>query len=138
MIKHLRFPHFLQRENGVSLAEFALILPVFLAILLGMVDLGQGFNTYLGMLNATREGVFWFATTVDEAGMNTRITVELDRVGLTPADVSITLVPAKESYEAGDIVTLNIEYSYELLFGELTGLPSLTLRTANTAVVNVK
>jgi Flp pilus assembly protein TadG len=136
VIKHLQLPHFLRRENGISLAEFALILPVFLAILLGMVDLGHGFNTYLGMLNATREGAFWFARNgADESGMNVRIASELDRVGLTPDEVTVTLVPVKTSYEEGDIVTLTIEYSYELLFGALTGLPSLTLHTQHTMVV---
>lgn len=137
-MKQLRLPHFLQRENGVSLAEFALILPIFLALLLGMVDLGHGFNTYLGMHNATREGVFWFARNgADVEGMNARIAAELDRVGLTLDMVNVaSIVPEKESYEVGDIVTLKIEYTYDLLFGALTDLPSLTLRTQNTAVIH--
>ncbi|MEZ4725721.1 MAG: pilus assembly protein [Caldilineaceae bacterium] len=135
-MKQLRRIHCLRNEKGISLAEFALILPVFLAILLGIVDLGQGFNTYLGMLNATREGVIWLANNPDDlAGMNARISTELARVKLTLEHVNSTRVPEQASYDSGDIITLRLEYSYDLLFGALTGLPSLTLRTENTMVV---
>lgn len=135
-MKHLQRIHCLRNEKGISLAEFALILPVFLAILLGMVDMGHGFNTYLGMLNATREGVRWLANNPDDlAGMNARVSTELARVGLTTEHVNATRIPEKLTYDSGDIVTLKLEYSYDLLFGALTGLPSLTLRTENTMAV---
>lgn len=135
-MKHLQRIHGLRNEKGISLAEFALILPVFLAILLGMVDMGHGFNTYLGMLNATREGVRWLANNPDDlAGMNARVSTELARVGLTTEHVNATRIPEKLTYDSGDLVTLKLEYSYDLLFGALTGLPSLTLRTENTMAV---
>jgi len=129
----LRSKYFLNREEGVSLAEFALILPVFLALVLGMIDLGQGFNTYIGMLNATREGAIWLARNPDDLnGMNTRITKELSRMGLSPGDLTITRTPEKQSYESGDIVTVTLEYSYQLTFGLLTNIPTLTLHTEHT------
>ncbi|MEP7378425.1 MAG: TadE family protein [Chloroflexota bacterium] len=43
-------------ERGQSLAEFALILPVFALCLLGMLELGLGFNHYMTVEYATREG----------------------------------------------------------------------------------
>ena len=136
-MKHLRLKQLLRREEGISLAELALILPVFLALLLGMIDLGHGFNTYLGMLNAAREGSFWLMKEgTDVAGMNNRITVELERVDLTLADMQGAItIPHKGSYEPGDIVTVRLDYSYELMFGAITGLPSLTLSAENTVKV---
>jgi Flp pilus assembly protein TadG len=128
-----------QREEGISLAEFALILPIFLLILLGMVDMGQGFNTYIGMLNATREGVIWLANNPDDlTGMNTRISTELGRVGLTSAAMTITCTPSKSTYEEGDFVTLIIEYPYQVMFGAITGIPTLTLHTEHTMRVGVQ
>lgn len=122
-----------RRQEGISLAEFALILPVFLLILLGMVDMGRGFNTYIGMLNATREGVVWLANTRDDLdGMNNRIESELNQIGLTTADVIITREPNQAAYVGGDLVTLKIEYPYELLFGAATNFSTLTLRTEHT------
>lgn len=129
----LRLKYFLSPEEGISLVEFALILPVFLALLLGMIDLGQGFNTYIGMLNATREGVIWLANDPDNvAGMNTRITKELSRLGLTTSDMVITRTPEKLAYDSGDIVTLTLEYHYPLTFGLITKIPTLTLHTEYT------
>lgn len=139
-MKQLRIKYLLHREEGISLAEFALILPIFLGLLLGMVDLGHGFNTYLGMHNAAREGSFWIMrNSTDVEGMNARITTELARVGLTLEDLDDSegsfANPAKLSYDIGDIVTVRLAYSYDLLFGALTGLPSLTLRVENTVHV---
>ena len=136
-MKQLRLPYLLRREEGISLAEFALILPVFLTILLGMVDLGKGFNTYLGMLNAAREGSFWVARyPSDIAGMNARIALELARVDLTLADMEDPVrTPNQTSYATGDIVTVRLRYSYELMFGAITGLPTLTLDASNTMKV---
>ncbi|MBX3014643.1 MAG: pilus assembly protein [Caldilineaceae bacterium] len=120
-------------ERGNSLVEFALILPIFLALLLGMVDIGQGFNTYIGMLNANREGVIWLARNpADLTGMNTRIASELERVGVPVESVFVSRIPAKSTYQSGDIVTVTLEHPYPLLFGAITGVPSLTLRTEHT------
>lgn len=132
LLTHLRHTIFGPQE-GISLAEFALILPVFLLILLGMVDMGRGFNTYIGMLNATREGAIWLANTGDDlTGMNARIEGELSRVGLTAANMTITRTPSKSAYASGDLVTLKIEYPYDLLFGAITGFSTVTIRTEHT------
>lgn len=132
LLTHLRHT-ILRAQEGISLAEFALILPVFLLILLGMVDMGRGFNTYIGMLNATREGAIWLANTGDDlTGMNNRIESELDRVGLATSDVTITRTPNKSTYESGDLVTLTIEHPYDLLFGAITGFSTVTLHTEHT------
>lgn len=129
----LRLKYFLNREEGISLAEFALILPVFLTLVLGMIDLGQGFNTYIGMLNATREGAFWLARNPDDLdGMNARITKELSRMGLATSNMTITRNPEMQVYDSGDIVTLTLEYDYQLVFGLITRIPTLTLHTEHT------
>lgn len=122
-----------RRQEGISLAEFALILPVFLLLLLGMVDMGRGFNTYIGLQNATREGVIRLAGTGDDLdGMYDRIATELNRIGLTLADVNITLDPDKSAYVKDDLVTLTIEYPYDLLFGAVTDISILTIHTEHT------
>lgn len=66
--------------RGVAAVEFALVLPVLLALLLGIFDYGYVFFVRLGMTNAAREGA---------------------RVGVTrdePAIVSAAAVEAAERY----------------------------------------
>lgn len=120
-------------ERGASLVEFALILPLFLLLVLAMFDIGQGFNTYLGMLNATREGALWIARNPDDlAGMSARLDNELSQIGLTADVMTITRTPNKSSYAAGDLITVDLSYPYPLLYGAVTGLPPLTLHAQHT------
>lgn len=44
------------RARGQSLTEFALVLPVLAALLLGIMQMGLIFNGYVTLANATREG----------------------------------------------------------------------------------
>ncbi|MEZ4862566.1 MAG: TadE/TadG family type IV pilus assembly protein [Caldilineaceae bacterium] len=123
----------LYRQQGTSLAEFAILLPLLLLMVLGTFDFGNGFNTYLGMTNAAREGAMWLARHPDDlAGMNTRINAEVERVGLTAAQITVVLDPNKTSFAAGDAVTVIIQHPYPLMYGAVTGLPSFTLETEAT------
>jgi hypothetical protein len=45
-----------RREGGQGLVEFAMLVPVFLLILLGMLEFGFAFNHNLTLETATREG----------------------------------------------------------------------------------
>lgn len=49
-------------ERGAALVEFALILPVFMALVLGMFTGGVAYNRKLSMTNAVREGARFGAT----------------------------------------------------------------------------
>lgn len=44
------------RAGGQSLVELALILPLLLIMVFGIIDFGQGLRSYIGVTNATREG----------------------------------------------------------------------------------
>jgi TadE-like protein len=48
-----------RRSRGQSLVEFALILPVFLLVLAGILDFGMMLYSRLTLVNATREGARW-------------------------------------------------------------------------------
>src|SRR5688500_18036442 len=49
-------------ERGASLVEFALILPVFMMLLLGMFTGGMAYNRRLTITSAAREGGRYAAT----------------------------------------------------------------------------
>ena len=44
-----------RRSRGQSLAEFALVLPIFLLIVMALFDIGRGVFIYNGLTNAARE-----------------------------------------------------------------------------------
>ena len=45
-----------RRRGGQSLVEFAVVLPVFLLILAGILDFGLGLYSQMTVINAAREG----------------------------------------------------------------------------------
>ncbi len=49
-------PNLWKRERGQSLVELAIMLPILLIILLGVVDFGRVFYAYVTITNASREG----------------------------------------------------------------------------------
>ena len=42
------------REAGASLLETAIVVPILLVILAGVVDVGRAYHTYITMLNAAK------------------------------------------------------------------------------------
>lgn len=46
-------------ERGVSAVEFALIAPVLILLLVGILDLGRAVNAYVTVSNAAREGTHY-------------------------------------------------------------------------------
>jgi len=127
---------FLRREKGTSLVELAFLLPIFLVMILGTFDFGNGFNIYIAMSNATREGALWIASfPSDRAGMISRINEEVSHVGLGPADITIITLPDKPVYQEGETVKIRIEHSYPLLFGAITEHTVLQLSTETTTQI---
>jgi len=53
--------------RGQSLVEFALILPLFVLLVVGVFDLGRAFFAYIAISNAAREGVRVFTFSPDDA-----------------------------------------------------------------------
>ena len=120
----------LRQERGNSLIEFSLLLPVFLLLVLGVFDFGNGYNTYIGMANAAREGAMWLERYPDDrGGMEARINEEVGRVGLNSGSINIQLEPDKVSFDSQEMVTVTVESNYPLLFGAITEFSNITLRT---------
>lgn len=44
-------------QKGAELVELALILPLFLLLLIGIIEFGRAYNVYENVIHATREGV---------------------------------------------------------------------------------
>jgi hypothetical protein len=132
----------LRSEQGQSLIELALALPMLLLLVLGVIDLGLGFKSYIALTNAAREGVRWVSIYPDDpAGARARTGAEAERIGLFYGvfegddGYTVNVSPDKSVYAAGDEVTVAIDYDYELLFGAVTGLPKVPFQARATMVV---
>lgn len=84
MRRHSR-PRWHSSDRGQALVEFALILPILLILILGLIDVGRAVGAYNSVSNAARSGA-----RVAIVNQNVSVitdTVEDEAVGLPDVDV---------------------------------------------------
>jgi Flp pilus assembly protein TadG len=140
-----------RRRHGQSVVEFALVLPIFLALLLMAVDFGRLFFTYIQVSNAAREAAAYGATQpTDTVGMQARAVQEknsqsqgegaLDPITTSCANqagTTIACTSAPGGTGAGNTLTVTIRQPFRFLtplindmFGNSFGMTA----SATTAV----
>jgi Flp pilus assembly protein TadG len=113
----------LRREEGQAAVEFALVVPLLLALLLGIVQAGIAFNHYLAVTDAARAaarqaiearvaGVT--VSDIQQAAQNAAGGLDLTgRVSVAdPSDPTLT--------HAGSTLTVTVVYPYSI---DILGLP---------------
>lgn len=87
-------------DGGAAMIEFALVLPLFMVLLLGIVSAGLLWNTRLQIAHATREGARYASTVpVEQAFVSgtwadnmRQVVVERSAGDLDAADICVALV----------------------------------------------
>ena len=133
----------LAAERGADLIEMALVLPLLLLVVLGIVDFAFMFQRYEAVTNATREGarvaVLPGYTTPD---VQSRVQSYLQTGGLptTPGNPAVTVTPTTVGAGSNtwSATTVNVSYEHDyLLLGPIAGwfggsFTSLTLTSQAT------
>ncbi|GAA3328597.1 TadE/TadG family type IV pilus assembly protein [Paeniglutamicibacter sulfureus] len=118
--------HRLMDSKGASAVEFALVLPVLIAILLGIAELGFLFNQQISLTQAAREGARAYAIHHGEAGFNLTDAVQLAAPSV--AGVTASSSQATGACIEGSTVVVVVSVPYESLsgwFGFLTDRDTL-------------
>lgn len=113
MFIHKGVKDYLHNEKGQSLVEFALIIPVVLLILLGILEFGMMLNSYLTISNASREGARQGAIGSSDSDIQAKI-MEISP-NLDDMDILVEITPTEGSRRRGDMVTISITYNYEVI-----------------------
>jgi Flp pilus assembly protein TadG len=85
------------KERGAALVEFALVLPLVVSLILGMVSGGAAYNRKVSMSGSVREGSRFGATLDGSASWATYVqtrTAELSANDLTTNQVCVALINA--------------------------------------------
>ncbi|WP_104136655.1 TadE/TadG family type IV pilus assembly protein [Arthrobacter sp. ZGTC131] len=112
-------------ERGAVAVEFALLAPVLIMILLGIMEFGRAYNVQTTLTNAAREGVRVMAVSNKQADALTATTNAADTLSpkLRNSDVTIAFqtipstTPAPTSCAPGRQVTVTIRYSLSTTTG---------------------
>ena len=96
-------------ESGAAAVELALLVPVLLLILFGIIDFGRAFNTQIALTQASREGVRGLAlgTTSDPTAV-----VQAAAYPVTGVTVTFTPCPANPLSTSYATVTATNQFSY--------------------------
>ena len=81
-----------RRERGAAAVEMAIVLPLLLLVIGGLVDFGRAFYLNSVITNASREGARMLAMNYTPAEANTRVTAAL---GTSLGTLTPTLTPGR-------------------------------------------
>ena len=97
------------------MVEFALVIPVLLVVLFGVIQFGVLYNNYVTLTDATRAGARKAAVSRLETDRETLVTekVEASAPGLDDDDLDV-FVSTPGGWEHGKDVTVRATYPYEI------------------------
>lgn len=130
-------------ERGTALVEFALVLPLLLVLLFGMLDFGKAFNYWIDGTHLSAEGARWAVVnknpgsgTLQEYIQQQADTDELRNGGTasvgTPLQVCISF--PNGTADVGDPVHVNASFTYNWLpfLGTQIGVTQTTVSASAT------
>ena len=99
------------RDRGSVAVEFALLLPVLLLIIFGVIDFGRAINDQITLTQAAREGARLASLGYSTAAVQTR--AQSAATGLSPVTVTVTSSCAAGAGLGVDAV---VQTSYQFSF----------------------
>lgn len=117
-------------ERGAAAVEFALVLPLLVLLVFGIVEFGRGYNARVTLTHATREGVRALAIGSDEDPVQV---TKAAATSLDPNAITVTTVPC--SGTSGDAAELTASYPFQYTI-PLFGAGTITLSTTGVMRCN--
>jgi len=103
----------IKNKKGQAMVEFVLILPVFLLLLLGMVDLSRVISANFVLDNAARSAARVGVISNSDSDIITAIENGTD--SLNPGAITYTIIPTEGTRGPGDQLTVEINYTVDIL-----------------------
>lgn len=125
-------------QRGAALVEFALVVPIFALLLMGIIDFGNAFNDYNSVRQGVREGARqavvarWDASGCSGTSSQKTACLTKQRIGLDEAQTRVRIELGSE-YKAGEDVTVCAMVQARSITGMFSGiLDNRTLRSKIT------
>ena len=123
--------HKLRGQRGQTMVEFAIVLPIFLMLLLGIAQLGIAFNNYVTLTDGVRAGARYGAVlrTVGTRNSDTINKVKQSSANLNQSNINVTVT---STWTAGSDLTVCGTYPYSInLIGLVVASGNLNSCTTN-------
>jgi Flp pilus assembly protein TadG len=107
-------------DRGAAAVEFALLLPVLLLMVFGIIDFGRALNAQITLTQAAREGVRLAAVGQPVAAVVAR--TQAAATTLTGVTVAVTSCPAGAGLSATAVVKASYQFSFITPIGAIAAL----------------
>jgi Flp pilus assembly protein TadG len=109
------------RDRGTAAVEFALVVPILLLIVFGIIDFGRALNAQIVLTGAARDGVRLAALGYPDAAIQARVVAAAPDLSGVTATVAASCPPG-----AGPTANAQVNVSYSFSFitpiGAVAGL----------------
>ena len=112
--------HYVHDDRGSVAVEFALVLPILLLVVFGIIDFGRMLNAQITLTQAAREGARWAA--LGQPGVGGRVTAAAPGLSPAPSTTVVSSCPANAAVGANAQVTASYTFSFVTPFGAIAGL----------------
>lgn len=126
----------LKNKKGQTLVETALVLPIIILILMGIIDFGMMFNNYLIVGNASREGARNAAVGATDSEIVS--VVETVTGTLDVSKITTVISPQESLRKKGDEVVVTVKYDYKFLTPVIGVFFSGKVQLTGTSVMRVE
>jgi Flp pilus assembly protein TadG len=130
-----------RNERGANLAEFAIIAPLLLLLVVGVADFGRAFQTYIVITNAAREGarmgarLSCYQNNASQRAnyRNAIIQATIDAAAgngltVTTADITISPDPASGTCQnAGLAFRVTVSHDVDTILGGIIGVDAISV-----------
>ncbi len=102
----------MRRDRGATIVEAALVLPLLVMLVFGVVEFGRAYNAQVTLTHAAREGVRELAITQNPSAASDRAKAAATSLDASQLSVSATNCSAGTSAE----LTISYPFTYEIPF----------------------
>jgi Flp pilus assembly protein TadG len=104
----------LKNKQGQALVELALVLPILLMLLMGTIEFGRIFHSYLLITNAAREGARAGIVGFDDTAIREKVR-DVSGFGLTDTQISITPEDPNSRTRGVALTVSVVDFSVDLI-----------------------
>ena len=125
-------------EQAQAMVGLALVLPVLLVILFGIVEFGRIFHAYLVVANAARTGARVGVIKNDDSQIVSTVEGVVQPSNFDLNRLTIDITPTQVNRNSGDSLTVEVEYRVDLFVPVITNLLPDPFPISSTMVMRVE
>ncbi|MEQ8175158.1 MAG: TadE family protein [Syntrophomonadaceae bacterium] len=103
----------IRREDGQSIVEFAMVLPVLLLLLMGIIEFGRIISSYMIINNLAREGARFASVGKTDSQITTILLNEHATLDVDKLEVQYS--PAYSARVKGEPLKVTVNYTVDLI-----------------------